>query len=60
MPVAERLELLEVNRIGQLLRGLVGFLRVTHTAQRVNNPLPSLCHDTTMPPDVRRCCHQQA
>ena len=44
MPVAEFLELLEINLLGQVPQRLVGLLRVAIATQGVNHPLPAVCH----------------
>lgn len=44
MPVAEFLELLEINLLGQVPQRLVGLLRVADATKGVNQPLPAVRH----------------
>src|SRR5260370_1194958 len=48
VPVAERHELFGRNLIWQRPRGLIGLLGVTEAPELVDNPLPVICHDTSL------------
>jgi hypothetical protein len=51
--VAELLKLLLGNLIRQPCR-IVGGLRVTQAAQKVDEPLPFVCHEPTLVPPTNR------